>query len=34
MFLRVVEGCIREILLKKTHVETSNKTGLDFFQFD
>ena len=29
-----VEGCLRKMLLKKTHVETSNKSGLDFFHFD
>ena len=34
MYVWVAEGCIRKIFLKKTHVEMSNKNGLDFFHFD
>ena len=34
IFLRVVDGYIRKVFLKKTHVKTSNKNGLDVFDFD
>ena len=34
VYLWVAEGCIEKMFLKKTHIETLNKSDLDFFHFE